>query len=42
MTVDIRANTAVVERHYAILSGGDPAAWDEIMAEDFVSHHPHA
>jgi steroid delta-isomerase-like uncharacterized protein len=42
MTADPEANKAVVARHYAILRGGDPAEWDEIMAEDFVSHHPHA
>ena len=42
MTADTDANKAVVARHYAILGGGDPAEWDEIMAEDFVSHHPHA
>jgi steroid delta-isomerase-like uncharacterized protein len=42
MTADTEANKAVVARHYAILSGGDPTDWDEIMAEDFVSHHPHA
>jgi steroid delta-isomerase-like uncharacterized protein len=42
MTADAEANKALVARHYAILNGGDPAEWDEIMAEDFVSHHPHA
>jgi steroid delta-isomerase-like uncharacterized protein len=42
MTADTEANKAVVARHYAILSGGNPAEWDEVMAEDFVSHHPHA
>jgi len=42
MTADTDASKAVVARHYAILRGGDPAEWDEIMAEDFVSHHPHA
>jgi SnoaL-like domain len=42
MTADTEANKAVVARHYAILRGGDPAEWDEIMAEGFVSHHPHA
>jgi steroid delta-isomerase-like uncharacterized protein len=42
MTAETEANKAVVARHFAILSGGDPADWDEIMAEDFVSHHPHA
>jgi ketosteroid isomerase-like protein len=42
MTADTEANKALVARHYAILNGGDPSEWDEIMAEDFVSHHPHA
>ena len=42
MTAETEANKAVVARHFAILSGGDPADWDEIMAEDFVSHHPQA
>jgi steroid delta-isomerase-like uncharacterized protein len=42
MTAETEANKAVVARHFAILSGGDPADWDEIMNEDFVSHHPHA
>src|SRR6516225_9296029 len=42
MTAETEANKAVVARHFAILSGGDPADWDEIMADDFVSHHPHA
>jgi steroid delta-isomerase-like uncharacterized protein len=40
MTADIEANKALVTRHFAILSGGDPAEWDEIMADDFVTHHP--
>ena len=29
-------------RHFAVLNGGDPADWDEIMAEDFEVHHPFA
>src|SRR5207248_2004884 len=41
MTADTHdANKALVARHFAILSGGDPAEWDEIMAEHFVTHHP--
>ena len=42
MTANTEANKALVAHHYAILSGGDPAEWDDIMKDDFVSHHPHA
>src|SRR5262249_16334178 len=42
MTAETEANKGVVARPFGILSGGDPADWDDIMAEDFVSHHPHA
>ena len=38
--VSVDANKAIVTRHFAVLSGGDPAVWDEIMADDFVVHHP--
>ena len=40
--MSIAANKAIVNRHFAVLNGGDPADWDEIMAEDFVVHHPFA
>jgi steroid delta-isomerase-like uncharacterized protein len=40
MSAKTEANKAVVARHFAILSGGNSAEWDEIMAEDFVTHHP--
>ena len=33
-------NKAIVSRHFAILNGLDPADWDEIMAEDYIAHHP--
>ena len=42
MRVDIAGNKAIVMRHFAVLNGGDPAEWDEIMAEDFAVHHPFA
>jgi ketosteroid isomerase-like protein len=42
VTADIEANKALVTRHFATLTGGDPAEWDEIMADDFVTHHPFA
>jgi steroid delta-isomerase-like uncharacterized protein len=38
--VSIASNKAIVTRHFAVLNGGDPAEWDEIMAEGFVVHHP--
>jgi steroid delta-isomerase-like uncharacterized protein len=38
--VSVESNKAIVTRHFAVLSGGDPADWDEIMAEDFAVHHP--
>jgi steroid delta-isomerase-like uncharacterized protein len=38
--VSLASNKAVVTRHFAVLNGGDPADWDEIMADDFVVHHP--
>ena len=38
--VSLASNKDVVRRHFAVLNGGDPADWDEIMAEDFVVHHP--
>ena len=40
--MSIASNKAIVARHFAVLNGGDPADWDEIMAEDFVVHHPFA
>jgi steroid delta-isomerase-like uncharacterized protein len=40
--VSTAPNKAIVMRHFAVLNGGDPADWDEIMAEDFVVHHPFA
>jgi steroid delta-isomerase-like uncharacterized protein len=42
MSLDTEANKAIVARHFAVLNGGDPADWDEIMADDFVPHHPSA
>jgi len=38
--VSVESNKAIVTRHFAVLSGGDPADWDKIMAEDFAVHHP--
>jgi steroid delta-isomerase-like uncharacterized protein len=38
--VTLVSNKAIVARHFAILNGGDPAEWDEIMEDDFVVHHP--
>jgi steroid delta-isomerase-like uncharacterized protein len=40
--MSIASNKAIVARHFGVLNGGDPADWDEIMAEDFVVHHPFA
>jgi steroid delta-isomerase-like uncharacterized protein len=40
--VNLELNKAIVMRHFAVLNGGDPGEWDEIMAEDFVVHHPFA
>jgi steroid delta-isomerase-like uncharacterized protein len=42
MTEHMEGNKALVMRHFAVLSGGDPAEWDEIMADDFATHHPFA
>ena len=42
MSAQTEANKALVARHFAIVSGGNPAEWDQIMAVDFVSHHPFA
>jgi predicted ester cyclase len=40
--MSLEANKAIVMRHFAVLNGGDPDDWDEIMAEDFEVHHPFA
>ena len=40
LSAQTEANKAIVARHVAVLNGGDPAEWDEIMTEDFVTHHP--
>ena len=32
------SNKAIVARHYAVFNGGDPAQWDEILADDFTTH----
>jgi steroid delta-isomerase-like uncharacterized protein len=38
--VSVAENKAIVMQHFAVLNGGDPADWDEILTEDFVVHHP--
>jgi ketosteroid isomerase-like protein len=38
--MSVESNKAIVTRHFAVLSGGDPADWDEIMAEGFAVRHP--